>query len=98
VAGPVLSALATDAAPSHLRGRYISLYQLSWTLALTVCPVCLTWLLDRGALPLWGTLAAVAIAGTGLSLVLRRVLPLAALPVSTGRQDSLLPNDRTDSA
>ena len=29
--GPVLSALAAEAAPEHLRGRYLSLIQLAWT-------------------------------------------------------------------
>ncbi len=31
VFSPVITALSTDAAPDHLRGRYVSLYQMSWT-------------------------------------------------------------------
>jgi len=85
VAGPVLSALATEAAPEHLRGRYVSLYQLSWTVSSTVAPVTLTWLLQRGSAPLWGALAAVALTGVGLSTLLRRAMPLAAATVPTSR-------------
>lgn len=85
VAGPVLSALATDAAPVHLRGRYVSVYQMSWTVALTVAPVSLTWLLERGSCALWGALAGVALTGIVLSSHLRRVMPLAATAVPNSR-------------
>jgi len=82
VAGPVLAALVTDAAPVHLRGRYVSLYQMSWTVSSTVAPVTLTWLLERGSTALWGALAAVALAGVALAGLLRRVMPLAAMTVT----------------
>jgi MFS family permease len=77
VSGPVISTLATDAAPSNLRGRYISVYQLSWTVAGTVAPVSLLWLLSQGAAALWLALVGVAIAGVLLAGALRRVMPLA---------------------
>lgn len=82
VCGPVLTALSTDAAPTHLRGRYVSLYQMSWTVSSTVAPLTLTWLLEQGSSALWGTLAAVALAGVVLSTVLRRAMPLAATAVT----------------
>ncbi len=82
VAGPVLSALSADAAPAHLRGRYISLYQMSWTVSMTVSPIALTWLLERGSTALWGALAGVALAGVVLAHLLRRVMPLAAATVT----------------
>ncbi len=81
VSGPVLTALSTDAAAAHLRGRYISLYQMSWTLAMTVAPVLLTWLLDRGAEALWSVMIASSVVGVVLAGVLRRVLPRAATAV-----------------
>ena len=37
--GPVLAALAAEAAPDHLRGRYLSLIQLAWNLTGTIAPV-----------------------------------------------------------
>lgn len=83
VAGPVLTALSTDAAPAHLRGRYVSLYQMSWTVAMTVAPVTLTWLLERGATALWSVMIASSAVGIVLAGVLRRVLPRAATPVPT---------------
>lgn len=85
VTGPVLAALSTDAAPEHLRGRYVSLYQLSWMVSSTVAPLALTWLLDAGSAPLWGALAAVALAGVALSSGLRRAMPLAAATVPNSR-------------
>ncbi|MBA2533171.1 MAG: MFS transporter [Nocardioidaceae bacterium] len=85
VAGPVLSALSTEAAPEHLRGRYVSLYQLSWTVSSTIAPLALTWLLQRGSTPLWGALATVALAGVVLSSLLRRAMPLAAATVPHSR-------------
>ncbi len=82
VAGPVLSALSTDAAAAHLRGRYVSLYQMSWTVAMTVSPVAMTWLLDVGSAALWGALAVVARVGGVLARLLGRVMPAAAAPVA----------------
>ncbi len=85
VAGPVLTALSTDAAPAHLRGRYVSLYQMSWTISMTVAPVALTWLLEQGSAALWGALGAVALAGIALSQLLRSVMPQAATTVPNTR-------------
>ncbi len=81
VAGPVLSALATDAAPPNLRGRYVSLYQMSWTVSGTVAPVAMTWLLEQGPVVLWGALTVVAMSGAALAVLLRSVLPHAATKV-----------------
>ena len=85
VAGPVLSALATDAAPAHLRGRYVSLYQMSWTVSMTVAPVSMTWLLEHGTVALWGSLTVVALVGVVLSQLLRGVLAEAATRVPSTR-------------
>jgi dipeptide/tripeptide permease len=78
VTGPVLNALSTTAAPFNLRGRYVSLFQLSWTASVTVAPVALTWLLDTGPTAVWGALAAVSLVGIALSSLLRHTMPLAA--------------------
>lgn len=85
VAGPVLAALATDAAPEHLRGRYVSLYQMSWTASMTIAPVTLTWLLEHSAVALWSALAGVALVGVGLSVHLRHVLVQAGTTVPDTR-------------
>ena len=80
--GPVFSAVATEAAPEHLRGRYLALFQLTWGLGGVVCPALFTWLLASGRLDRWMTLAVVAALAAAYSLALRHVLPAAALLVT----------------
>jgi MFS family permease len=88
--GPVLGALSAEAAPEHLRGRYLSLIQLAWNLASTVAPVAFAWLLDRGPSPIWMALVAMSLVGAALTLQLGRVLPHAAREV-TNRAEEPLP-------
>jgi MFS family permease len=80
--GPVTSALAAEAAPEHLRGRYLSMIQLAWNVSSTVTPVAFAWLLDRGATPLWVALLALTAVGAAVSALLGRVMPLADAPVT----------------
>jgi MFS family permease len=90
VGGPVLAATAAEAAPDHLRGRYLSLTQLAWNLSSTVAPLFFAWLLERGPAPLW--LVMLAVAG-GFALVTARlgsVLPQAAARV-TNRAEAAEP-------
>ncbi|MEU2115389.1 MFS transporter [Streptomyces sp. NPDC016459] len=62
--------LAIQAAPDHLRGRYLSVHQLSWSVCRTIAPVLLGFLLDAGRWHVWTVL-------TGAAILLRaeRVLP-----------------------
>jgi MFS family permease len=80
--GPVHSALSAEAAPDHLRGRYLSLIQLAWNIASTVAPVSFAWLLDRGPSPIWLGLVAMAVVGALLSVRLGTVMPLADVRVT----------------
>lgn len=78
---PVLAALSSEAAPDDLRGRYLSVYQLSWNVASTLAPALLTALLAAGPAPLWGALVGVAVlAGTAMTALARR-MPAARLHV-----------------
>ena len=86
--GPVLGALSAEAAPEHLRGRYLSLIQLAWNLSSTVAPVAFAWLLDRGPSPIWLALVALSLAGAGLTVLLGRVLPHAAQEVTNRAEES----------
>lgn len=86
--GPVLGALAAEAAPEHLRGRYLSLIQLAWNVSSTVAPVLFAWLLERGPTPLWLVMLGVAAASALVVLRLGAVLPLAARPV-TNRSETI---------
>ena len=85
--GPVTAALAAEAAPEHLRGRYFSLVQLAWNLASTVAPVAFAWLLDRGATPLWIALLALTAVGVAMAALLGRVMPLAAATVTNAASE-----------
>ncbi|MFI5533579.1 MFS transporter [Kitasatospora sp. NPDC051853] len=60
-ATPVVNALSVSLAPEHLRGRYLAVFQLSWTFGQTVAPALLTFLLARGAALPWLFLAAVSL-------------------------------------
>ncbi len=81
-AGPVTSALGAEAAPEHLRGRYLSLIQLAWNLSSTVTPVAFAWLLARGDQPIWFLMLALTLVGLAVSAWLGRVMPLANAPVT----------------
>jgi MFS family permease len=60
--------LAVHAAPDHLRGRYLSGYQLSWSLCRTLAPMLLGLLLDAGTWQLWTALAAAVLIGGAILL------------------------------
>ncbi len=82
VGGPVFSATAAEAAPDHLRGRYLGLFQLSWGIGGAITPVAFTWLLAHGATTLWWVLVAVALASAAYLQTLPRVLPASGLRVT----------------
>jgi MFS family permease len=86
--GPVLGALGAEAAPEHLRGRYLSLMQLAWTISGAVAPVAFAWLLDRGSAPIWVVLAAVSVAGALLSARLGVVMREAARQVTNRAEET----------
>ncbi len=67
---PVMAVVSAEAAPDALRGRYTSVFQLSWTVSNTLGLAVLSWLLGVGALATWGFLAGIALSGSaGISLV-----------------------------
>jgi MFS family permease len=87
IGGPVTSALAAEAAPEQLRGRYLSMIQLAWNLSSTVTPVAFAWLLDRGERPIWFALLGLTVVGVAVSARLGRVLSLADEPVTNSAVD-----------
>lgn len=80
--GPVLNATAAEAAPDHLRGRYLGLSQLTWGVGGAVTPAAFTWLLAHGTFSVWWVLVAVAVVGALMVLRLPAVLPAAAQKVT----------------
>ncbi|MFJ9927944.1 MFS transporter [Streptomyces misionensis] len=67
--------LSVQAAPDHLRGRYLSVYQLSWSVCRTVAPLLLGFLLDAGQWHLWAVLALMVLSGAAILLGAERSLP-----------------------
>lgn len=61
---PSMAALSTDAAPAALRGRYLTMHQMSWTIASIIGPALFTWLLSVQSVLPWLFLAAMAALGT----------------------------------
>ncbi|MGW5776281.1 MFS transporter [Streptomyces sp. NPDC003863] len=67
--------LSVQAAPDHLRGRYLSVYQLSWSVCRTIAPMLLGFLLDTGPWHLWTVLALLVLTGAAILLAAERSLP-----------------------
>ena len=80
--GPVFSATAAEAAPDHLRGRYLGLFQLGWGLGGAVAPVAFTWLLTHGQTTTWWVLGLIALGSAAFLQTLPGVLPAAARRVT----------------
>lgn len=64
--------LSVRTAPDHLRGRYLSVYQLSWSVCRTVAPLLLGFLLDVGYVQLWVVLGALVLTGAAILIMLGR--------------------------
>ncbi|MGW0754784.1 MFS transporter [Streptomyces sp. NPDC002587] len=84
--------LSVQAAPDHLRGRYLSVYQLSWSVCRTIAPMLLGFLLDAGQWHLWTVLALMVLTGAAILLYAERSLPAHALtpsqaPTTTAPQE-----------
>ena len=85
--GPVTAAIAAEAAPEHLLGRYLSLIQMSWGIAATITPVAFMWLLEQGTSPMWLAMLGVTAVGSALALRLGRIMPRAADAITNRAED-----------
>ncbi|WP_329622357.1 MFS transporter [Streptomyces sp. NBC_01255] len=85
--------LSVQAAPDHLRGRYLSVYQLSWSACRTLAPMLLGFLLDAGQWQLWTVLALMVLTGAAILLCAERSLPPHAV-TPTGNGHKKHPLDR----
>ncbi len=85
---PVMATLSAEAAPDHLRGRYLATYQMSWNVSSFVAPVLLTSLLAVGGLAVFGVLALLAaLTAVGVALIAPH-LPAARVLVGAAPEDS----------
>ncbi|SEF04549.1 Major Facilitator Superfamily protein [Streptomyces sp. 3213] len=64
--------LSVVMAPEHLRGRYLGVYQMSWSVGGAVAPALLTVLLEGGAALPWAFLTAISVLSVPLVLGLDR--------------------------
>ncbi|MFJ8629878.1 MFS transporter [Streptomyces sp. NPDC093568] len=72
LSSPPVSELSVVMAPEHLRGRYLGVYQMSWSIGGAVAPALLTALLDGGALLPWAFLVVISLLAVPLVLTLGR--------------------------
>jgi MFS family permease len=91
--GPVLAALAAEAAPDHLRGRYLAWNQVAWTVTGAAAPVTFAALLSQGAAVTWVSLMALSVVGGLLTVWLGRVLPQARQRITNRAEAAVVPGD-----
>lgn len=89
--GPVHGALSAEAAPEHLRGRYLSLIQLAWNGSGALAPVGVAWLLSRGPEPVWLAFVGVSLLGMLLAARVGVVMPRAASRVTNRAEEEPVP-------
>ena len=90
IGGPVHGALSAEAAPEHLRGRYLSLIQLAWNGSGAVAPVGVAWLLSRGPEPVWLAFVGVSLLGMLFAARLGVVMPRAGERVSNRAEEPVV--------
>ncbi|MET9802585.1 MFS transporter [Streptomyces sp. NPDC006368] len=76
IALPAANALVASSAPAAIRGRYMSLFQLSWAVSGLFIPVLAGAVLDRGALWVCAAFGGLALlAAAGLRATAHRIVP-----------------------
>lgn len=68
LAAPVASAHVAELAPAHLRGRYMGIYNLNFSLGVMLGPGIGTWIYMRSASALWISCGVVGVLGAALVL------------------------------
>lgn len=75
VSSPVAGAYVADLAPPELRGRYMGLWGMTWSLGLAIGPPLGTLLFSRSPATLWSLCALLGVVGAALVLFERPVQP-----------------------
>lgn len=86
--GPILTALAVEVSDPQLRGRYLSLVQLIWTLTTMIAPLTFAWLLAHGQARLWWALIGSAGLGVLATLGMAAAMPTARAPITNRATES----------
>ncbi|WP_181805022.1 MFS transporter [Streptomyces shenzhenensis] len=79
VHSPVSNALAADAAPADVRGRYLAIFQTSFAVATVVAPIMFSILFEKSSYAPWTTLALLGLLTIPATLFLASRLPKPAL-------------------
>lgn len=78
VHGPVLQSLATELSPPGARGRYLAVFQYSFTVASLVAPAFFTTLFEVGYWLPWLVLGVVNVFAALAMRLPEQVIPVAA--------------------
>lgn len=81
VHSPAADMLAVSAAPPAVRGRYMAVYQLSWSLGKALAPALFTTLLAVDGRVPWIFLVGTSLVAAGLLVAVERRLPETAVRV-----------------
>jgi len=76
---PVAAALAAEAGPVALRGRYLGVFEFSYGIAAALAPGLFTTLYALGVAIPWGVVAVLTVATIGPMLLIERYLPPRAV-------------------
>lgn len=83
--GPVVNAIINECAPDRDRGRYISVYQMTFSIVDIVAPIALTTALTHGPFATWVPLIAIAALDLVVLVFLARRLPILASRIGHAR-------------
>jgi MFS family permease len=81
IQGPVVSAIVNESAADHDRGRYISVYQMTFSIVDIIAPIALTTALTHGPFATWLPLIIIAALDAVILLLLSRHLPALTLRI-----------------
>lgn len=85
IAVPTSTTYAANLAPPEMRGRYMSIYGLTWPVAAGIGPVIGGFLNDHyGPVTIWYGAFVIGMIATIAFLLLQRILPKVPLPAVTG--------------
>jgi MFS family permease len=88
VHSPVSNALAADAAPADIRGRYLAIFQFSFAVAGVIAPTMFSALLEVSSLAPWVSLAALSVLAIPITMLVASRLPESALLAGMKERDS----------
>jgi hypothetical protein len=72
LSSPTMNTLAVELAPPRARGRYLAIFQTSWSGGTALAPALLTWLLSHG--PTWPWVALIGLCAVTIAAASTRAL------------------------